>query len=100
MSNNPITRLDGRKSGGDLHLTAEWLKFLCLLAVGLLTALPAAAAGDKPPGPMDLVWQGVNLAVLLAILVLEPASSSTLAWGSLAFPAYYVALSLWLQARG
>ena len=37
--------------------------------------------------------------VLLVVLVLEPASAPTLAWASLAYPAYYLALSLWLQAR-
>jgi F-type H+-transporting ATPase subunit b len=35
----------------------------------LLAAPPAYAAGEAPPGPMDLVWQGVNLTVLLAIII-------------------------------
>ena len=44
-------------------------KALCLLAAMLAFALPALGAGESPPGPMDLVWQGVNLAVLLAVIV-------------------------------
>ena len=39
------------------------------LLVALLAALPAYAAGEAPPGPMDLVWKGINLVVLLAIIV-------------------------------
>lgn len=39
------------------------------LFVTLLAAPPAHAAAEAPPGPMDLVWQGVNLAVLLAIII-------------------------------
>lgn len=44
-------------------------KALCLLAAMLAFALPALGKGEAPPDAMDLVWKGVNLAVLLSIIV-------------------------------
>lgn len=68
MSNNPINRLNPKNSRCDPRRAVPVLKGAFLLGAALLTALPAVAAVEEPPGAMDLVWQGVNLAVLLAIL--------------------------------
>jgi F-type H+-transporting ATPase subunit b len=43
----------------------------CLLPIGVLVAAPGSAwaAGDGGGGVMDLVWQAVNLLLLIAVLV-------------------------------
>ena len=45
---------------------------------------------------LGILWA----AILLAVFIIRPPQTSSIVWGSLAYPVYYLALSLWLQMRG
>ncbi len=49
--------------------------------------------------PLTLALGAAWAVALVALIWLLPAPPAWLVWGSLAYPAYYVALSLWLTAR-
>jgi phosphatidylcholine synthase len=49
--------------------------------------------------PLTLALGGVWMVVFVLLIWRLPAPPPALVWGSLAYPAYYLALSLWLTAR-
>lgn len=74
MSKKYFPKINKIRGGGGPALKALCLPAVMppavfLLSMMIVSAGSAHAAVGAPPGPMDLVWQGVNLAILLAVIV-------------------------------
>jgi phosphatidylcholine synthase len=78
--------------------TAAWVLALSLLVPAPLKFIYPARAPRLAGLTIGLgaVWAGV----MVGLLWTAPAMPPLLVWASLAYPAYYVGVSLWLQASG
>ncbi len=73
-----------------------------VLSLSLLVFAPVKFVYPSRTPQLRTLTIGLGVAwaaVLLLVLVTRPAYTSAIAWVSLAYPLYYLALSLWLQMR-
>jgi len=73
-----------------------------VLLLSLLVFAPVKFVYPSRTPQLRALTIGLGLAwgtILLVTLVTQPTYTSAIVWGSLAYPAYYLLLSLWLQLR-
>jgi phosphatidylcholine synthase len=79
-----------------------WVAAAILLTLAVLVFVPIRYVYPSRTvvlRPLTLALGAIWAVLFLAVIWLLPAPPRWLVWASLVFPAYYVALSLWLTAR-
>ena len=81
---------------------APWTAAAILLGLAVLVFVPIRYVYPSRTvflRPLTLVLGAIWTVAFVAIIAQLPAPSAALVWGSLAYPLYYLALSLWLTVR-
>jgi phosphatidylcholine synthase len=83
------------------HVTPGWNAVILLVLSGLVFVRIGWVYPSRTPTlrPLTLILSAIWAAMIGAILVLWPSPPRALSIASLAFPVYYVVLSLWLHSR-
>jgi len=83
-------------------LPPPWVSAAILLALAVLVFVPIRYLYPSRTvflRPLTLGLGAIWTVAFVAIITQLPTPSAALVWGSLAYPAYYLALSLWLTVR-
>jgi phosphatidylcholine synthase len=83
------------------HVAPGWNAAVLLVLSGMIFVRIRYVYPSRTPvlRPLTLALSAVWTAMLAAIIAMWPSPPSWLPIGSLAFPVYYLVLSLWLNAR-